>query len=380
VEIDPSYQPVLKDAWELLLTGRYTLREICEELNTRGYTRVNGRPWAWNDPKTDKRKTAFTLLHKLFHNPFYAGWVTSERFGIKMGEVRGNWDPVVSTEKFHRGVQILHKHDSEKSRVKKHQYLLRGLLWVSAGGKCLKMYGSTPTGKYKSYSYYITHARINGEKLYIPCRIVDAQVPDWLGGISVQPDLVPKIKEVYTREIQQISDSDRESRLTELKRQITLLKEEETRLGRLYITGKITEEAYEKLHSEWQEKLRINELNLAELEREARIHVSDLDLALALMTKMADLYSRLDEKQQGTLLQILAKKIVINGEGKIVDHTLNTPFVYLCSLADTLLSSKENSGIAHDVSTGVGRFLAGLRFERRSKLDEIFEEKADNLV
>jgi len=109
---------------------------------------------------------------------------------------------------------------------------------------------------------------------------------------------------VYRREIQQISDTDRESRVAELKRQVTLLKEEETQLSRLHITGNLTEEADGQLHCEWQEKLWVNELNLAELEREARVHISDLDLALALMSKIGDLYSRLEPKQRGTLLQI----------------------------------------------------------------------------
>jgi hypothetical protein len=126
-----------------------------------------------------------------------------------------------------------------------------------------------------------------------------------------------------------------------------------------------------------------NELNPAQLEREARIHVSDLDLALALMSKKSDLYTRLDTKQHGTLLQILAKKIVINGEGKIVDHRLNSPFVYLRSLADSLKiynnelgydNTSPGIGVAPNSSTEVNGFLTRLRFERRSKLEEIFKE------
>ena len=179
VEIDPSYKQVLAEAWELLLTERYTLREICEELTKRGYVRVSGRPWAWVDPKTGQSQTALQYIHKMFHNPFYAGWVTSERFGIKVGEVRGNWEPIVTTEQFHRGIHILHKHDNEKSREKKHYYLLRGLLWVQGGGKILKMYGSTPSGRYQSYSYYITHAEIDGKALHVQCNIIDKQIPQW---------------------------------------------------------------------------------------------------------------------------------------------------------------------------------------------------------
>ena len=111
VEIDPNFSQPLKEAWELLLTGRYTLDQICEELTSKGYTRSTGRPWAWNTPKTGKRVTAGNRLHEIFHKPFYAGWVVSEKFDIKLGEVRGKWEPVVSIEQYERGIEILRKND-----------------------------------------------------------------------------------------------------------------------------------------------------------------------------------------------------------------------------------------------------------------------------
>ena len=46
VEIDPDNAQVLKEAWDLLLTGRYTLNQICDELVKRGYTRQSGMAWA----------------------------------------------------------------------------------------------------------------------------------------------------------------------------------------------------------------------------------------------------------------------------------------------------------------------------------------------
>ena len=349
VEIDPSYKHVLTDAWELLLTGRYTLKEICEELTKRGYERVSGRPWAWDDPKSGKRRSAFNMLHKLFHNPFYAGWVTSERFGIKVGEVRGNWEPVVTTEQFNRGIQILHKHDNEKSRVKKHFYLFRGLLWVKAGGKKLKLYGSTPSGCTQSYSYYITHAKIGDKKLHIPCPVIDSQISQWLQGISVNQELIPSIQDVYKSEIQQATTKkDSGKRLIELRKQSTEMKDEEKRLGRLYITGKITEEAYEQLHAEWQEKLRNIELTMAEMEREPTIRINDLDIALVLLTKVSQLYSRLDDKQKSTLLQILAKQIIVNGDGEIIDYKLNSPFLYLRSVVDHYFTPSNREGCSSE--------------------------------
>jgi site-specific DNA recombinase len=339
VEIDPEFSPVLKYAWELLLTGRATLKEICEALAQRGWTRASGRPWAWNDPKSGTRQFATNRLHNIFHNPFYAGWSVSERFGIKMGEVRGKWQPLISTDQFHRGVEILHKNDKNKSRIRKRNYLLRGILWVRTEGKQYKLYGSTPTGRSHSYAYYITHAKPNGRALHIACEVVDNQVPGWLGGIAIDPELIPTIRDIYKAEIRQVSSGDRDSQRDSLTRQLAQLKEEEARLGRLLITGKMSEATYDRLRAEWQDKLRNIEIALADLERDTTIHLDDLDVALALLAKIEYIYPRLEEKQQATLLQVLAKQIMITPEGEIIGQELHSPFVYLRSIADDFDSS-----------------------------------------
>jgi len=352
VERDPDFVPALEAIWELLLTNRYTLKQICEELTQRGYTRSSGRPWAWNDPRSGVRRWADNRLHKIIHNPFYAGWVVSERFGIKIGEVRGKWESVITTEQYHRGVEILHKHDGEKSRERKVHYLLRGLLHVQVEGQLLKMYGSTPTGHSQSYSYYITHAKPFGKKLHIPCDTIDEQIPAWLKGMAIEPALIPAIRTVYEADVKKATTNDREGKVTELNRQLAQLKEEEARLGRLFITGKIGEGTYNQLRAEWQEKLRNLELSLADLERDASIHLDDLDAALALMAKIGVLYPRLDEKQRSTLLQIMAKRIIVDRDGEIVDYELNSPFVYLRSVADGFSTPGNGEGGSEHIRVG----------------------------
>ena len=48
------------------------------------------------------------------------------------------------------------------------------------------------------------------------------------------------------------------------------------------MTEKIGEETYERLHAEWQEKATQVKVNLRKVEQDTTIHVSNLDLALAL--------------------------------------------------------------------------------------------------
>lgn len=170
--------------------------------------------------------------------------MVSERLGVKIGEVRGQWEPVITTEQYQRGIDILHKHDGEKSRVWKVIYLLRGLLYVQLEGQTLKMYSSTPTGHSQSYSYYITHAKLLGKKLHIPCNTIDSKIPALLKCIFVDPERILEIRAVYKRDVRKATINDRESKVGELNRQVSQLKVEEARLGRLFITGKMGEDTY----------------------------------------------------------------------------------------------------------------------------------------
>jgi site-specific DNA recombinase len=379
VELDLDYAPVFREAWDLLLTGGYTLEQICEELTKRGYTRVSGRPWAWDDPKSGTRKYAGNQLHKVFHNPFYAGWVASKRFGIKMGEVRGRWEPIVTTEEFGKGLEVLHKHDDQKSRRKKHFYLLRNLLWVEAAGRQYKMYVSTPSGKTKSYSYYITHSKPNGSKIHIPCEVIEEQVPGWMRGISVDPQLIPQIQKIYQKQVRVVIDGDKDTQIVVIKRRLSLFQDEEARLGRLFITGNMSEETYKQLRAEWEVKLKQVEINLASIERESKISLDDLDVALALMVKLPDLYMRLKQEQQANLLQIIIKRIIVDGDGEITDIELKSPFLYLRSIVTGIYSREQGSDQISvgaqieplDISNDIERFLSLIRFEQRGNLEEL---------
>jgi hypothetical protein len=93
-------------------------------------------------------------------------------------------------------------------------------------------------------------------------------------------------------------------------------------------------------------------LTLVELERDASIHLDDLDAALTLMARIPDLYPRLDEKQRSTLLQILAKRIIVDADGEIIDYELNSPFVYLRSLVDDLSTPGNREGGSEQVPEG----------------------------
>jgi hypothetical protein len=170
--------------------------------------------------------------------------------GIPIVEVRGQWQPIVTMAEYEKGLDILHQHDAYKTRNKVHNYLLRGVLWLEVDGKRYKMFGSNPSGYSRSCSYYMTRTKIDDRKIHIPCQVVDEQIPQWLKDIMIDPVKEAIIQKVYQAEIKRVTHDGRDETISGLKRQLVLLKEEESRLGRLLITNKIGDEAYDKLRKE----------------------------------------------------------------------------------------------------------------------------------
>lgn len=57
------------------------------------------------------RRANISTISNVFHNWMYAGWVVSEKNKILPKAIRGNWEPIVTTEEFERGLEILERID-----------------------------------------------------------------------------------------------------------------------------------------------------------------------------------------------------------------------------------------------------------------------------
>ena len=239
VEPDPEQVHVWHYAWRLLLEDRWTLQEICEKLHTRGYRFRTGRPFIKVN-KEGARIAAKNGLSRIFHNWFYAGWVVSDKASITPKTVRGQWKPVVTTEEFERGLEILKKRTTHKSPRRCHIYLLSGLIYYDfpKHRKQLKMTGSTPNAGRGSggTSYY----RIENYKIRLPCQKIDTQIAHELARVQITPpDLIPRIREYYTQEIAEKLGLLRPQERETLETALQTVDQEEERVAHLFAAGKI---------------------------------------------------------------------------------------------------------------------------------------------
>ena len=59
--------------------------------------------------------------------------------------IRGNWDPIVTTEEFELGLEILARRNQHRRVRRKQDYLLKGLIFYGkrAGSPLIRLTGST---------------------------------------------------------------------------------------------------------------------------------------------------------------------------------------------------------------------------------------------
>jgi len=255
VEQDPERVVIWRLAWDLLLADRMTLDEICEELHRSGYHYRSGRAFV-EITANGKRSTNKSTLSNIFHNWFYAGWVVSQKAQILPKTVRGDWKPIVSTEEFEQGLEILARRSRHKVVKRKHEYLLKGLIYVELqdDAKLVKLTGAT-SNPYRSSGgsayYCVPSSNIN-----IPCTSIDQQIALELKRIQVDPELIPLIRDSYTDELARKLGHMKPSEQSELQAALRAVDEEEARTARLFAAGKITARIWDNLWAEWQDRRR----------------------------------------------------------------------------------------------------------------------------
>jgi site-specific DNA recombinase len=112
---DPVLFPLVRQMWDLLLTGTYTPPHILE---------IATNEWGLRTPKRKKvggGPLALSALYKLFTNPFYAGTVEWEG---KMYE--GKHQPMITMDEFNRAQEILG--DRGRPRPKRHRFAYTGMI------------------------------------------------------------------------------------------------------------------------------------------------------------------------------------------------------------------------------------------------------------
>ncbi len=334
IEPDPERAQIWRLAWDLLLEDRLTLAEIAEVLHERGYRYRSGRPFV-EIKANGKRKANFNTMAYIFHNWAYAGWIVNEQLEIPPKTLRGEWEPIVSTEEFEQGLAILKRRAQNKVTNSKHDYLLRGLIYLAGSAKS----PSTPGNKLyrlqcsKSNTHRsgggTAHYRLERHAIHFLCRDVDRQLVSFLQRVQIDEAYLPYIREHYIHEVSEKLGRRRPDDRAEIERTLKQVDDEEARVLRLYAAGKVSEEHWNNLWSEWRDRRQRLKTSLALLDQRCDSYIEDLDAALNIISKLGILYETLPHANQKLLLRNVVERVVVNPEGQIIRVDLLPPFAYL---------------------------------------------------
>jgi len=165
IEVDAVMGARIALAFERFSTGDYTLDSWATAAYADGVRTKTGSkiyPSQWS---------------RIFHNGFYAGWVTWD------DEIyQGNHKPLVSQGTFDRVQAILARRDVDSDGFTwKYFYLLKGLVWSDdTNSRCR---GATAKKKFR---YYVSKQRLpSGKKHYIPAGELEQQVFKYLMLVSL---------------------------------------------------------------------------------------------------------------------------------------------------------------------------------------------------
>ena len=350
IEQDPERAPIWRLAWDMLLTDQYTLAEICEALHQRGYRHRTGRPFITVN-KSNVRQANINTISHIFHNWFYAGWVVSEKAQIAPKTVRGLWTPLITTEEFERGLQILAKRSVKTSRQGRHEYLLNNLVYMQHDNTAKVTRLTCSTSNPSRSGGGTSHYRILGSSHNFLCSSIESQVSHYIKCIQIDTELLPQIRAAYTREIflklghQAPSEKDR------IKATLKAIDEEEGRALRLFASGMVSEDNWRGLWIEWQDKRRMLKLAAESSMLQNHNLIANLDDALYTINKIGVLYDKLGFTNKKALLKQVVERIVVDTSGKLIRVDLQAPFAYLTDLNHQLLGVETAGNESASVST-----------------------------
>ena len=250
---DPKRFPLVRRAWDYMLTGQATIPEICDLMNSEwGY---RGRTW-----RNASDKLAVSVLYKVFTNPFYCGLIK-----YKDTVYKGKHTPMITLDEYDRAQEILGK--KGKPRKTYHDYPFTGLMRC---GECGGVVTATTakkklkSGKVNSHVYYFC---INaGKKRNKPCSqraytsttFVEAQLQDHLQTLSIEPDLARFAIEILDSD-EGDSQAKKESETKKLQAKLARYEKQKKNLGRLGMKELIDDDDLE------EELVRL-ELQIAEVQ------------------------------------------------------------------------------------------------------------------
>lgn len=301
VIIDKDKAPFITQAFKMYATGEHTVYSVRKYLHKNG---VRG--------KQSGRMLAYSLVHNILKNPFYYGWM---RWGGMEG--MGKHEPIIDKKTFNTVQKILAKRGENGVRHRKHNFLLRGVVYCSLCGRRYTAEWHVDKKKYAKRGGRIGYYHCSGvgrvgkcKSSYVEIGELEDQVQEAVSKLEFNEEFINAVK----RNIRKIyEDTNKRVKLAKKaaynRRDALEIRKE--RLEDELLAGTISRERFMVLNAKIDKDLVDIQKELTDINKVRTIDIKIIDEVLALTQDIAKTYNEAGTNAQRAYLNFFFKKILI---------------------------------------------------------------------
>jgi len=284
--------PLVTRAFALYAGGGHSLKSLCAQMETLGLRSVTGG------------RVATTSLRKMLGDPFYIAQAPYK------GQTR-RWKhpPLTDEETFLRCRLVLAQHNRYCDRMRKHAFLLSGLLRC---GLCGAPYTASVSVR-KGKTYY--HCPLNREPhsnvgQNVAVAALDAQAEALLGRVALSPEAVDRVIG-RARALLAETHDDVDVKRRELLAQKAKLENRRHQLEVKYLDDGITQDTYRRQSEGMEEALTSLSLELSRLDLSRESNIGVFEQLMRLSTGIESAFAAAPPALQRTYLSLCFETLVV---------------------------------------------------------------------
>lgn len=334
VEVDDAVAPLIREAFQLYASGRYSTIELAEHLWNRGLRTVYGK------------RVFPSVLARLLKKRFYVG--IQKWNGI---ESEGKHKPIVDLTLFNTVQKMFEIRLGSRDMKRKHVFVLRGpTLCAECGSHITGERHSTSAGKdiwyYRCSKRQKTKSVTCGQS-YVPVDELEQAVRRVVLDIKFREAAVERLRAKLKR-ISQRENGQLEATVARLRNQISDIDRRERVLLEKLLDKKIDDELYGEMKNELGDKKLELKASLQRNETQMEAAVRILERALTFAVDTGKAYDEATpDLRQAYVRQIFSRLEV--KDGKLQKVVLNEPVDFLCR---ELKTNKKNAILFDSVFLG----------------------------
>jgi site-specific DNA recombinase len=241
IEEDPERFLLIRQAWDLMLTGSYSLERLADKMNaewgyiTRKARKIGGSPMSTS------------CLHRIFNNLFYTG------FFLRKGElIQGQHPAMITFPEFDAVQKILRR--SGNIRPQHREFPYTGMVVCGNCGRPITAEHQKGRHRNGDYTYYHCPDNHRCQTGFVRQEKLEEEIECYLSSVAVDPGFRDLCIQVIDRMYTEASNEEH-SQYEQQNRSLEDVQQQMSRLIKLSLKGMIIEEEFECEKSELQEKL-----------------------------------------------------------------------------------------------------------------------------